>query len=728
MLANYMSAVIAGKKGLLCGSLFLLFSSAYPALSEEMSGRYERAIEYLPWRIQEYVREMSVEPHWNSDGSTFWYKGYDGNKEVIYRVDPAAATRRILDAAPDPAAAPDYPDDLTASPTGRWGVRALDGDLYAVSLPDGESRRLTFDAEPDYVYGTSPQSDLKTLRRRRAGAPLRVNGAWSPDGERFLTYRVDERGLYKLPYLISIRPGNQHQIPIVETQNTAFPGSEKVPGAELMIFDMRSGHRIDLDVPPLMMAYSPLPQDGLNWSSDGKRVYVSHDSRDYRTVTVYEADASTGKARVVATDQGKLPLRGADRRFHLVDGGKEIILYSERDDWAHYYLYDTRTGQLKNRITEGEWSAHYVQHVDSTGRWLYFTAGGREPGRDPYYSHLYRVRFDGSGLTLLTPEDAQHEVRFSLDGKFFIDSYSTVSMPPVTVLRASDGRFVSELARADISALTALGWTAPRRVKVKAADGRTDLYGTLYLPANLDERGSYPILDAQYSGPQVVWAPRGFLEDRQSDIAMAQLGFAVLAIDGRGTPLRSQSFQDVEFGEGFGSPAIVADHIAAMRQVADQLPFIDVRRAGIYGHSWGGYRAARAMLQFPDFFKAGLASAGSHDNYLYVFEHDRWFGMAKDLPETYAVQSNIPLAPHLKGHLLLVHGDLDDDVHVANTLQLADALIRANKNFEMLIFPDRGHHNLEDDGYFQRRKWDFFVEHLLNEDPPPPAQIPSAPP
>lgn len=716
------------KKHLPQFSLVLLFLPALPSFAEEMSARYARAIEYLPWKIDRYVRGMSVEPHWDGDGSTFWYKGDDGGKEeAFYWVDPVSGVREILDTEPELPQEPDHPEDLTVSPSGAWGIRAVDGDLYAVSLTDGKSRRLTFDAEPDYVYGTAPQSDLKTLRKRRAGAPLRVNGVWSPSGDQFLTYRVDERGSYKLPYVINIRLGEKHQVPVLATQNTALPGADDIPRAELMIFDMASGRRIDLDIPPPMMAYSPLPQDGLHWSLDGKRVYASHDSRDFRTVTVYEADAETGEARAVAVDRGDLPLRGSGRRFHPVDGSDDVVLYSERDNWAHYYLYDGKTGKLKNRITKGEWSVHDGQYLDSEGRWLYFTAGGREPGRDLYYSHLYRVRLDGTGLTLLTPENAQHEIQFSPDGAYFIDTYSTVSTPPVTVLRASGGRFVMELARADISALEELGWTPPRRVKVKAADGKTDLYGTLYLPANLDESISYPILDAQYAGPQIVWAVRGFLEDRQTNIAMAQLGFAVLMVDGRGTPLRSQSFQDVEFGEGFGSPVIVADHVAAMRQVATRYPFIDIERAGIYGHSWGGYRAARAMFQFPDFFKAGLASAGSHDNFLYIFEHDRWFGMEEEFPDTYSVQSNIPLASNLKGHLLLVHGDIDDDVHVSNTLQLADALIEANKDFEMFIFPDRGHHNIKGDGYYLRKKWDFFVRHLLKETPPAPMPVPSQP-
>lgn len=534
--------------------------------------------------------------------------------------------------------------------------------------------------------------------------------------------------MYKLPYVVSLTPGKDHQTPYVHFQNTAFPGDEKIPLAELMVFDLAKERRTDLDMPGPVLAYGPMPDDGLRWSSDGKKVYATHESRDFRKLSVYEADARTGKAKIIATDQSALPLRPdvlARGRIRVVDKGDEVILYSERDDWAHYYLYDTKDAALKNRITKGKWVVHHVQYIDARNRWLYFTAGGREKGRDPYYSHLYRVRLDGTNLTLLTPEDAHHDIEFSPDGKFFIDRYSTVFTPPVTVLRDRQGKMVMELMKADITNLEKLGWTPPRRFKVKAADHKTYIYGTLFLPANLDKNKSYPIIDMEYAGPQNIYAPRRFLENRQFAIATAQLGFAVMVVDGRGTALRRQSFQDVEFGENFGSPVIVADHIAAMKQLAERHTFIDIKKAGIYGYSWGGYRAARAMMQFPDFFKAGVASAGSHDNFNYIFEHDRWFGMARDFPDTYKIQSNIPLAAKLKNKLLLIHGDADDNVHVANTLQMADALIKANKDFEMLIYPGQNHGTMRRQGYFIRKHWDFFTRHLQGLAPPDHIKIPN---
>lgn len=701
---------------------------------EDLQARYEHASEYLPWRVKNHVSGMSVQPHWSADGLSMWYEWATPGGATYYQValpggegKPSVVEKQVLEAKPAEPAEVAHPRDIVVSRNGRWGIKVIDGNLYRVEMADGKEKQLTFDAVPDYVYGLVPHSDLRSLSKRLAGDPPIAFGVWSPDGNQFLTYRVDERGLYKLPFVVPLVAGAKHQVPYVHFQNTAWPDSPKIQQAELMVFDMRTGQRTNLAIPRPRVAFEPTPEGGLRWSPDGRKVFAAPESLDYRSITVYEADVATGKARAVASDEAKLPFRpdvDEAKRFHLVGNGEEIVLYSERSDWGHLYLYDAASGKLKNAITQGDWAIHEVKRVDSQGRWVYFTAGGREPDRDPYYSHLYRARLDGSELTLLTPGNAQHSVQFSPDGRYFIDTFSTVTEPPAHQLRASDGTLVAELGKADISGLQKLGWKPPIRFTTKAADGKTDLYGVLFLPWDLDEKKSYPIIDAQYSGTQVVVAPRAFLVDRWNAMALAQVGFAVMHFDGRATPLRRQSMQDIGFGTGVASPVILEDHIAAMKQLAERYKFIDVERAGIYGHSWGGYRAARALLQFPDFFKVGIATAGSHDNYLFVSGHNRWYGRPQEYPDSYDHQSNMELAGNLKGKLLLAHGAVDDDVHMALTLQLAEALIQANKDFDLLIMPSLDHKNFWENGYVIRKSWDYFAQHLLHESPPSGVSVP----
>lgn len=715
------------------GAALLLLSAGCTAEkqnapAEDFSVRYEHASHYLPWAVKKYVFAMTVQPHWSPDGNSLWYEETSATGSTYHQIDLLRGGRKsVLDSAPAVPAKPTHPADVVVSRNGQWGVRVVEGNLYRVEMASGKQTQLTFDAEPDYAYGLVPHSDLRSLSKRLARDPLLAFGVWSPDGHRFATYRVDERGMYKLPFVVGVVPGAKHQVPYVHFQNTAWPDSEKIQQAELMVFDMRTGKRTNLEIPKPRVAFEPTPEGGLRWSPDGAKVYAAPESLDYRSITVYEADATTGKARAVASDEAKLPFRpdvDEAKRFYVVGNGEQIILYSERSDWGHFYLYDAATGKLANAITQGEWAVHEVKRVDSAGRWLYFTAGGREQDRDPYYSHLYRVRLDGSDLTLLTPENAQHAIQFSADGRYFIDTYSTVSEPPAHVLRSSDGQKLAELGKANIDALLAKGWTPPKRFTVKAADGKTDLYGVLFLPADFDEKKSYPIIDAQYSGTQRIVAPRSFLQDSWNAMALAQVGFAVMQFDGRATPLRSQSMQDIGFGTGVAAAVILEDHIAAMKQLAQRHRFIDIERAGIYGHSWGGYRAARALLQFPDFFKVGVATAGSHDNFLFVSGHNRWYGRPQEYPDSYDKQSNMELAGNLEGKLLLAHGANDDDVHIALTMQMAQALIEQNKDFDLFIHPSRDHKDLWRDGYMIRKSWDYFVQHLLHAAPPSGVQVP----
>jgi len=405
-----------------------------------------------------------------------------------------------------------------------------------------------------------------------------------------------------------------------------------------------------------------------------------------------------------------------------------VLWFSQRDGWGHLYVYDATTGELLEQLTSGAWAVADVLHMDEVGRWVYFTAVGTTAASDPYFELLYRVSLDGGEPQLLTPEDATHRITFSPSGDFFIDSYSRVDQPPVTVLRSATGDVLMELERADIEDLVATGWTCPERFCVKARDGSTDIYGVLIRPTSFNGNSQLPVLDDIYAGPQTNRAPasfagytspshqhpshaaRGFWHAQ----ALAELGFAVVMVDGLGMPFRSKAFRDWSFRNvGDGG---IEDHVVALRQLALQHPYLDLERVGIYGHSAGGYASTHAMLRFPEFFKVAVSSAGNHDHRL---DKATWIERYMGLPvgDYYCEQANSTLADNLRGKLLLIHGEMDENVHVASTLQLVDALIKADKDFDLLLLPNRPH-ACTDDLYFIRRRWDYFVRHLLGREPP----------
>jgi dipeptidyl aminopeptidase/acylaminoacyl peptidase len=384
-------------------------------------------------------------------------------------------------------------------------------------------------------------------------------------------------------------------------------------------------------------------------------------------------------------------------------------------------LYDLATGKLKNQITSGDFVVTELLRVDEKARLLYFLADGREKGRDPYFDHLYRVGFDGSGLTLLTPEDAQHEVTFSPTGRYFVDSYSKADAARVCVLRDADGKLLATLEKADVSKLEAAGWKAPERIAVKARDGATDLYGLMFKPTNLDPAKKYPIVNYIYPGPQSgslgVYG-RSFAAARGDAQALAELGFIVVMIDGMGNPQRSKSFHDAYYGN-MGDNTL-PDQVAGMRELALRYAWIDIERAGIAGHSGGGYAAADAMFRYPDFFKVGVSEAGNHDNREYEDDWgERYQGLLSKSEKgtNYDDQANQNIAKNLKGHLLLAHGTMDTNVPPYNTLLVVNALIKANKDFDLLLLPNR-HHGFGSEPYMVRRRWDYFVRYLLGAEPP----------
>jgi dipeptidyl aminopeptidase/acylaminoacyl peptidase len=431
------------------------------------------------------------------------------------------------------------------------------------------------------------------------------------------------------------------------------------------------------------------------------------------------ADPETGDVRDVMEEVMETYFESGDgfSNWHYISEADEVIWFSERDDWGHLYLYDANTGQLKNRITEGAWAVQRVEYVDWENRTIYFSAGGRD-GSDPYFLHYYSVNFDGSDLKLLTPEDAHHSVSFSPDYEYFVDSYSTPIEPPVSVLRDIEGDVVMELEEADISQLVATGWQPPVPIKTKARDGVTDIYGLMYKPTDFDPSKKYPVLNYLYPGPQSgSVGSRGFSPSRSDKQATAELGFIVVEVDAMGTPGRSKSFHDAYYGN-MGDNGL-PDQVAAIQQLGAQNPWMDLDRVGIWGHSGGGFASTGGILRYPDFYKVAVSGSGNHDNATYEDDWgEKWQGLLlknEDGTTTYDNQANHLLAENLKGKLLLGHGTLDGNVTVNNTLLLVDALVKANKDFDLLVFPNNGHGLGQ---YWMRRRWDYFVEHLLGVEPP----------
>jgi dipeptidyl aminopeptidase/acylaminoacyl peptidase len=407
--------------------------------------------------------------------------------------------------------------------------------------------------------------------------------------------------------------------------------------------------------------------------------------------------------------------------WHYLPKSNEILWFSERDDWGNLYLYDLATGKRKNQITHGPGNVTQVLRVDEKARSIYFLAVGREQGRDPYFQHLYSVHFDGTDQKLLTPENADHEVELSPDGRYFVDVASTPIEPRSTVVRDNEGKLVMQVAKQDISKLLATGWKPPIPIIVKARDGKTELYGFMFKPTHFDPAAKYPIVNYVYPGPQTgSCGSRSFSAGHGDNQALAELGFIVVCIDGMGTPFRSKTFHEAYYGN-LGDNTI-PDQISGMKDLAAQFSFIDLDRAGIYGHSGGGNATVAAMLHFPDFFKTGIAESGNHDQRDYEDDWaEKWAGLVVKNPDgssNYDSQANQNFAKDLKGHLLLAHGTMDDNVPPNNTLILVDALIKANKDFDLLLIPNVAHGYGAASPYMTRRRWDYFVRYLADAIPP----------
>jgi len=655
-------------------------------------------------------------------------------------------------------------DGVRVSPDRSRAVLARGHDLWVRDLKSGAERQLTSDGEPYFSYVKPPDALPTTLpRMRNPGVLAPWWMSWSPDGRTIIGVRFDERAVADYPYVEWV-PQDGSFRPVTYQLRLSLLG-DPVPPRESFAIDVTTGTKREIRL-PRGLSFFRWP---IAWSSDSSRSYGLATSFGHRDGALVEVDVETGKVRTVVSESSPTNLGFNsflydNSNVRILAASREAVWWSERDGWGHLYLYDIATGELRRRLTSGPWLVRNIVRVDEKRRELFFTASGREPDQDPYYRHLYRVSLEGGAPVELTPEDAEHTFdavaflgfggpiddgqKVSPSGRYVVDTYTTVEQPPVTVLRSAvDGAVVAKLEEADASAVYGRGWRAPQRVLVKAADGETDISAVVYFPPDLVTGKRYPVIDAFYGGPLLINAPRSFVEavstfNPVSRAALAQLGFIVVTIDARGTPGRSKAFANVGYGN-WADPQI-ADHITAIKQLAARFGNFDLDRVGVYGHSYGGYTSARAILSHPEFYKVAVASAGSH-NYQGFYQgvtglSEIYFGLPDygggspmrpnpvAIPDAYRKLDNASLAANLRGKLMLVYGDMDENALPAVTLQLVDALEKANKNFDLLYLPNRTHAFFRGDTYYVRRMWDYFVEHLAAVRPPQGYDLNSATP
>ncbi|NYF50176.1 S9 family peptidase [Tunturiibacter gelidoferens] len=593
-----------------------------------------------------------------------------------------------------------------------------DWNLWVREVATGKETQLTTDGVKDYGYATD-----------NAGWTMSDNPilVWSPDGKKIATFQQDQRKTGEM-YMVPVTNGH----PELKAWKYPLVGDTDVTMIERVIIDVGKAKVIRLKMPPDQHRSTLCDDvscrggsgwDDVQWSDDGEQLMFVSTSRDHKQEWVRIADAASGEVLGVMSETASKFFESGNGKVNwkYLSKTNELLWFSERDGWGQMYLYDAATGSLKNKITRGDGNVTQVLHVDEKTRTIYFLAVAKEAGRDPYFSHFYSVKFTGKDMKLLTPENADHAVTVSQDGRYFVDVYSTATEPQTTVVRDESGKVVVEVAKQDISKLVAAGWVAPEPIVVKARDGKTDLYGYMFKPTNLDASKKYPIVNHVYPGPQTgSCGGRGFAAAHGDMQSLAELGFVVVCIDGMGTSFRSKAFHEFYFGD-LGDNTI-PDQVAGMKELAAKYPWIDIDKAGMYGHSGGGNATAAAMFHYPDFFKVGIAESGNHDQRDYEDDWaEKWNGLLvknADGTTNYDSQANQSVAKNLKGKLLLAHGSMDNNVPLNNTLLVVDALIRANKDFDLLIIPNVAHGYGEASQYMTRRRWDYFVKNLAGDVPP----------
>lgn len=664
-------------------------------------------------------------------------KAADSLQKKIFNFNYVIATQKLTEVPnfTKPKAKPMWgsvaPDSSAIIFSRNYNLYWMDRENYKKAVKNEEDstiveQQLTKDGVKFYSYGSdgdgeNNEEEIKNIKKRKRAYVL-----WSPNSKYFVLDRTDSRKVKDLWVINNVAVGR----PTLESYKYQMPGEKESPIDELLLFNFGAKTFKKLDVSAFkdqsvsVWSAPSLNKDRDNefrpslWLGDNSKIYFSRTSRDLKRIDVCSIDIATEKVTPVIDERFNTYVEIS--RPGLVNGGNELIHWSERDGWGHFYLFD-KTGKMKNQITKGSFHTENIINVDQKNRILYFTANGREDKEDPYYYHLYKINFDGTGMKLLDAGNFDHAISMNDEAKFFVDNSSRVNTAPRSVLLDNTGKVVMNLETTDLSLLIASGYKFPEPFKVKADDGVTDIYGVMYKPFDFDPNKKYPIIEYVYPGPQTESVNKSFTKSMDNTDRLAQLGYIVISVGNRGgNPARSKWYHT--FGYGNLRDYGLADKKAAIEQLADKYKFIDATKVGITGHSGGGFMSTAAMLVYPDFFKVAVSKAGNHDNSIY----NRWWSekhhgvkeiiSAKgDTTFTYDIDKNPQIAKNLKGHLMIMTGDIDNNVHPANTIRLANALMKEGKRFEFVILPGQRHGFGDLTEYAFWKLADHFNKYLIGD-------------
>lgn len=737
--------------------LFLLFVSCKIYAQGELKD-YQEAEKWLWCNIEDKIYNSNIQPNWIGEGDSLWYsaktrKGHEyflvdiKNKKKSNLFDQQRLSTQLAEFTKKEIKPFDlklknikliskteleftldtfllktdlktytirnrtkpkkYSSQQLASPDKKKIAFIKDFNLFLKE--GGEEKKLTTDGNEKISYGTSISWYFVKNESQNQKMEYEIDAYWSPDSRYLICAKYNREHTQKL-YMYKSKPKEGFRAEVYSYERP-IAGDTDLTRVCYSIFDTKTGKKIDCDLPE----NATFLEYGFKWKSNTK-AYTLRYYRGYQKRELIEIDVETGKSRIIVSETADTYV---DPNMHIYKVHKkenDVIWSSEKDGWHHLYRYNFETGELKNQITKGEFVVREICKVKEKKQKIYFRACGKEKG-DPYYTYLYSINFDGSGLKLLSPENAYHTCKVSPNGKYVFDNYSRVDLPDIFLIRsAKNGKKIMDVAKTDIDDILKMGWKAPEIYSVKARDNKTDIYGVIFRPFNFKESNNYPVIDATYSGPQTIRTPKTFRRGLVNmDVPNAQIGFVVVTIDGLGSAFRSKKFHDVSYKNlgDIGAP----DHIMAIKELSKTHPYMDIENVGIYGHSAGGYDATHALLTHPEFYKVGVSSAGNHDHR----SAKAWWPelyMGFPAKKHYDEQSNFFLADKLEGKLLMVHGNMDNNVNPAASIRMADELIKANKDFELILLPGKDHGTCYYDKYFIRKRWDFFVNHLLHKEAP----------
>jgi len=688
---------------------------------------YENASKHLSKNLNKYLLNTINSQKWDKEDFLF-YKVKKESKIESFKIDLKSYKKISLNKQEYfNNFEPKTNRDEFLSPNGNLAAFIDNYNLWIRDLKTNKKTQLTFDGKEDYGYATNNAGWIKS-----EGPVLK----WSPKSDKIATFRQDARGVGEM-YLTTTNVGH----PKLQSWKYALPGDEKIFEIERLIIDLKNNNIVRLNMENDFQRSTTTDhiagRDGelldTQWNEDGSKLAFISSSRDHKIANLKIANTKTGQVSSVFKETVDTYYESGlgSENWKVLFDSDEFIWYSEKDNWGHLYLYDLKTKQLKNRITKGNWLVRKLLHIDENKRELFFTAGGREKG-NPYHVYLYKINFDGSGLKCLTPEKGTHIINPSPNWNYFVTTYSTTKNPPTSILKDKNGKTLLQLSISNIDKLQSNGWQEPIEFNVKARDDKTDLYGLLYLPSYYKSDKKYPVLNYIYPGPQSGSVGNySFMVARRDFQALAELGFVVVAVDAMGTPGRSKSFHDAYYGN-MGDNGL-PDNIKTIQQLSKKYTAMDLSKVGIWGHSGGGFASTGALLRYPEFYDVAVSSSGNHDNRNYEADWgEKWHGLMNhidlnsndndseyDFKKTnYDSQANQLLVENLKGKLLIAHGMLDDNVPPSNTMLVVEELIKANKDFDLILFPNKRHGYGDMSNYMMRRKWDFFVKHLKGIEPP----------